>query len=325
MIKALWNCSYLPPELPLQAGFIPVRLKAKSGTTPRADRFLSANLCSYARAFLEQALSNGDDSLFLIADCCDSVRRLADALMRSFPGRVFLLFLPRSPEHWPFFAGELRRLWEFLLEASERKLKENSLWEAIEVTAERRAKLREMEKGKFRGKIQPLDYFHALQSLNDFSQKFEPAPENESSENRAFLLGTNLDDQEIWEIFQELNLRIVGDDLCYGEKQGEMIWQSREGDPFDFLARLYLSRPPCPRMKNLEERWGDLSEKIRGRDVKGVLLFPTKYCDPFFYDLPILGEMFRESGIPFVVLEQDYSQRPSQQLRTRIEAMLEKR
>ncbi|MCR4433825.1 MAG: 2-hydroxyacyl-CoA dehydratase family protein [Caldiserica bacterium] len=325
MSKALWNCSYLPLELPLAFEFMPVRMTGKTGTTPRADRFLPVNLCSYARSFLEESLLMKDESVFLLADCCDSVRRLADALEHEFPGKVFLLFLPRSQDNWEFFREELRRLQGFLSQLKGTSLKDGQILEATEIVAQRRERFREWEALKREGLIRPLDYFHALQALNDFSQDLEPVKVSPSGGAKVFLLGTNLDDEEVWEIFEELELRIVGDDLCYGEKQGEISCGFSRGDPLEPLALSYLSRPPCPRMRNLEERFSDLLQKIEERKVDGVLLFPTKYCDSFFYDLPLLHDMLRERGIPFVVLEQDYSQRPAEQLRTRIEAMLEKK
>ncbi|MGB9553585.1 MAG: 2-hydroxyacyl-CoA dehydratase, partial [bacterium] len=86
----------------------------------------------------------------------------------------------------------------------------------------------------------------------------------------------------------------------------------------------YLSRPPCPRMRNLKERFDNILNKIETRGVNGTILFPTKYCDSFFYDLPLLRSALKEKGIPFLILEQDYSQRPLEQLKTRIEVLLEK-
>lgn len=321
--KAFWNCSYLPLELPLAVGLIPVRMMAQNGPTPLADRFLPANLCSYARSFLEESLKE-EGGLFLLCDCCDAVRRLADALEYEFPGKVMLLYLPRSPEYFKFFREELKRLQDFLLQITARDLDQEKILEAKERVASRRRYFQEIRALAREGLIRPLDYFQILKAMNDFSQNMEPAKAGSQGKARVFVLGNNLDDPAVWEAFEELDLRIVGDDLCYGEKQAEIFPEFQGEDYLEALALSYLSRPPCPRMRNLKERLDDLLNKIQARRVNGVIIFPTKYCDSFFYDLPLLRTSLKEKNIPFLILEQDYSQRPLEQLKTRIEVMLEK-
>src|SRR5690606_17561484 len=112
---------------------------AKTGATPGADRFLPANLCSYARAFYEGALQLAQsEDIFLLVDCCDSNRRLADALEETFPGKIFLLSLPRSRKYWSFFSAELERL-SYVLESRNG----NTLsWERLESAYARVEELR---------------------------------------------------------------------------------------------------------------------------------------------------------------------------------------
>ncbi|MCR4428559.1 MAG: 2-hydroxyacyl-CoA dehydratase family protein [Caldiserica bacterium] len=323
MTTAFFNCSYLPLEIPLAFGLTPVRIKGVTGRTPRADRFLPVTLCSYARSFLEEALKQ-KGSLFILVDCCDSVRRLADALEVEFPGKVFLSFLPRAPENWGFFAGELEKLWKFLAEYLGVHPENANLTEALERLQRRREVLRGWIKFQREGVVDPLDYFHAIQAFNDFRMAMDPPELKSKGKSRIFLLGNSIDEEEVWSILAEMGARVVGDDLCYGEKQAEIEIEA-EGEPtLESLSRAYLSRPPCPRMWNLDDRYEDLISKVKERKVDCALLFPTKYCDSFLYDLPLLREGLRKSGIPSIVLEQDYSQKPAQQLRTRIEALLEK-
>lgn len=323
MTTAFFNCSYLPLEIPVSFGLTPVRLKGFTGKTPKADRFLPITLCSYARSFLEEALKQ-EEGIFILVDCCDSVRRLADALEVQFPGRVLLLFLPRSPENWGFFKEELKKLWAFLKKYSPLEPDNVNLCNGLEVLKNRRKILKEWIKFQREGVLNPLDYFHGIQAFNDLRKMLnhpEPIPEGKY---RIFLVGNSLDEEEVWEIFSEMGARVVGDDLCYGEKQAEVEINFEGEITLDDLSKVYLSRPPCPRMKNLNDRYHNLISKVEEREADCLLLFPTKYCDSFLYDIPLLKEALKRRGIASIVLEQDYTQKPSQQLRTRIEALLEK-
>lgn len=330
--SAFWSCSYLPWELPLAFDFTPRRLWGITGATPRADRFLPANLCSYSRTFYEKALqATRDKDIFLIADCCDSNRRLADALEETFPSKVFLLSLPHARKHWPFFSAELKRLASFLEVKREVTLEWEKLERAYTSIEDLRKIWQKLEERKRQGKVTALTYFHALRALNTLPCQ-EAEPEIISALGvpvrpprlRTFLLGTSLDDEEVWRLFDELGLRVVGDDLCYGEKQFETSPELERSDPFGSLARGVLSRPPCPRFTDLEDRWEGLLRKMLERNTEAVIFFATKYCDAYSYDRPILGEKLRASGIPLLILEQDYTQRTDQQLRTRLEAFCER-
>ncbi len=270
------------------------------------------------------------EDLFLLADCCDADRRLADALEASFPGQTFLLFLPRAEESWPELANELRRLAGFLAEKSGRPMEEEALRGAIIEEEALRQNRRRLHERQSLGSISPMSYYEALRSWYGCNPE-ECVPLNggsteESSDpgERApiILLGNSLDVRSFWRMLEELSFTVVGDDLCYGEKLSQV--QVQVGvEPFEALARAYLARPPCPRTQRLEERWDDVLRRGIDRGAIGAIFIPTKFCDYYAYELPILVPRLRAAGLPTLVLEMDYGQVSSEQLRTRLEAFRE--
>lgn len=328
MSISFWSCSYVPWEISLACGFQPRRFWVERQPIPRADRYLPPNLCSYARIIFEQALSCPQEDVFILADCCDATRRLADALEMVVPGRTFLLFLPHSATDAAVFARELRRLARFLhrgdecspmkLEVAIRQCNEFRLhWRRIEIHARER-------------KLVPLDYFRALQAYNRMSFAeieviLDRADRNKGSLDgpAVFLLGNTLDNEEIWQMLAELNFTVVGEDFCYGQKQAETLVEETDEDPFPRIAHAYLARTPCPRTAELNRRWQEIANRIRECNVRGAILLPTKYCDHYLYDLPILASRLKSAGNACLILEQDYTQKPSGQLRTRLEAFRE--
>lgn len=150
MSVSFWSYSYVPWEISLVCGFQPRRFWAERQPIPRVDHYLPPNLCSYARTIFEQAVACPQEDVFILADCCDVTRRLADALEMVVPGRTFLLFLPHSATDAAAFAYELIRLAEFLhrgdeyslmeLEAAIRQCNELRLnWKRIEIRAGEKA------------------------------------------------------------------------------------------------------------------------------------------------------------------------------------------
>ncbi|MCX5976175.1 MAG: 2-hydroxyacyl-CoA dehydratase family protein [Coprothermobacterota bacterium] len=329
--RAFWTCSYLPCELSSAFGYQPRRFWAQAGGTPRADRVFPPNLCSGVRASLEEAMRQATaEDLFLLADCCDADRRLADALEASFPGQTFLLFLPRAEESWPELASELRRLAGFLAKKSRRPLEEEALRAAIIEEEALRQSRRQFHARQSLGGVSPITYYEALRSWcgrapeGSFPLGDPPAEESSDQGERApiLLLGNSLDERSFWEMLEELSFTVVADDLCYGEKLSQVQVQAGV-EPFEALARAYLARPPCPRTQRLEERWDDVLRRGIDRGAIGAIFIPTKFCDYYAYELPILVPRLRAAGLPTLVLEMDYGQVSPEQLRTRLEAFRE--
>jgi len=57
--------------------------------------------------------------------------------------------------------------------------------------------------------------------------------------------------------------------------------------------------------------------------VKGIIGHTLKFCDPYISRLPVVRDVMRKSGMPFLLIEGDLSLRAIEQQRTRIEAFIE--
>jgi len=57
--------------------------------------------------------------------------------------------------------------------------------------------------------------------------------------------------------------------------------------------------------------------------ARGVVFYIVKFCEPELFYLPHLRSALQEKGIPSVVLEVDLNDELSQQMLTRLDALLE--
>ncbi len=140
--------------------------------------------------------------------------------------------------------------------------------------------------------------------------------------SRVLLTSSMLDQPALIRMIQEAGLQVVAEDECMGARHydGDV---SEEGDPYLAIAERYLNRWPCPRMhghKRRLERLGSLMDQAR---VEGVVALQLKYCDQCAFDLPLLKGHCEAKGVPLLVVENDYGEAGSGQIRVRIEAFAE--
>ncbi|MDY2625115.1 MAG: acyl-CoA dehydratase activase [Coriobacteriales bacterium] len=107
-----YACKYTPSALFAGCGVNAVREVCETSDASPADAVLHPNLCGYAKALACSGLGGAFDGLVL-TNCCDSLRRCADALRRS--GSVpfmHLIDLPRCADECAvdLYAAQLRKL-----------------------------------------------------------------------------------------------------------------------------------------------------------------------------------------------------------------------
>ena len=162
------------------------------------------------------------------------------------------------------------------------------------------------------------------------------------------LVAGSLCPDAVIELIEDAGGLVVMDDLCAGLRyfwdgptgEGEFPWKAGftgggaeqpgfgggldfDGDPVEYLARRYLWKPPCARMRDSAKRF-ELIWRLAGEfKIDGVVFYALKFCDPYLYDAPLLKSYLEKQHIPMLLLEGDYTAGSAGQLRTRIEAFLE--
>ncbi|MBQ9980518.1 MAG: 2-hydroxyacyl-CoA dehydratase [Oscillospiraceae bacterium] len=107
-----YSCKYTPVELLLALGAEPERFDAGVQELTQADMMTHQNLCSHARAVLEQYRNKKPDGMVFV-NCCDSLRRCFDAV-KGEGAAAELLDLPHAVNETTvnMFAAELCALAE---------------------------------------------------------------------------------------------------------------------------------------------------------------------------------------------------------------------
>jgi bzd-type benzoyl-CoA reductase N subunit len=337
-----WMCIYVPEELFMAAGMLPIRIFGGAEKTPRADAHMYSNTCSFVRSCLEEALEGRYSFLdgLATANTCDHIRRLYDvwAYYQKLPF-MHVMDLPQkaTDEALQRYLEQVRQLKDSLERTFDVQITDQALGEAIETCnltrtlLHRLYELRRADPPPITGAevmeviraamVLPKEEFNGM--LEQFLETLPTAAPGTSNENvRLFITGSELDQPEYIALIEELGGLIVADDLCNGSRY---FWDLVEpkGDPLEALARRYLTHSPCPRIQPATLRSDHIRKMVQEFGVQGVIHETIKFCDLYGMDYPLSRELFSELGLPLLPLNREYALAGIGQMKTRVQAFLE--
>jgi bzd-type benzoyl-CoA reductase N subunit len=340
-------CSYVPEEILYAADILPIRVRAPKCTDiSAADTYMSHLNCTFMRSCLQFALDGKYKFLdgLVFTNSCDHVRRLYDILREVRPNDYPLLHLISVPHKVDedliaWFKGELIDFKRTVEISFGVKITDARLRDAIGVYNETRVllkKLYDLRKAEMppisgaqslavavASGSMPKDQFNILmRKLLDELSKREGIS---GYRGRLMLAGSGgCDNPDYIKVMEDIGALVVTDSLCFGSRY---FWSPVEddGDLLLNLARSYLNRPSCPRMvDNVSERCNFVKQMVDDFNVDGVVFQRIRYCDLWGGQLLHLQKELNKSKIPLLSLEREYSLGAVGQLKTRIQAFLER-
>jgi benzoyl-CoA reductase subunit C len=341
MGKIGYFCSYVPKEILYAFDQTPVRVLPSASKASAAEAYLPRNFCSLVKVTLASFLeADSDLDVVVHADSCDGLRRLNDVWRAYVDVEALpLLDLPRNNTSvsCDYFAHSLSRLAHDLEERFEAELTAEGLASAIECYNHQRALLTQLDKRWTEGSIPTSEYLdlrHASITddplrvnalLDDHLDAPVSDPPARPDESRVMLVGSLLTNRQLVEAIESYGARVVAEDSCsLGREQASEVEICNSVDGMlRNLAAGYLSKPPCPRMREFPKRMEYLSALASNRQVDGVVASLYKFCDLFMSEFPVLRKTFQATDVLVLLLEDEGEATLSGQHRTRLEAFLE--
>lgn len=292
MKKLGYLCKYTPLEIFSALNVEMTRLDPVVSSFPTADALLHPNVCSYVKSVLETASSGfaNDPELcgIVLTTCCDSVKRLYDALTREFPDKFFyLLDVPRKGNDF-----------------------------AAELYAERIRGLVHAF-GEFCGEQLPEERWLSGRGDADDTEtpatSFDTAGASTERPLQIGILGARSDPQ-LTALLSEGGAEILFDLTCTGLMRDVPVTSN---SLTDYAFRL-LNQLPCMRMQKATDRTDFLSGFLDRLD--GIVYHTIKFCDNFSFEY---ADLKAHSPVPLLIVETDGTSGAYGQLKTRAEAFLE--
>jgi len=335
-------CCYAPEEIIHAAGALPVRITGENRVTSKSGAHLQSYCCSLARTSLDMALTGDleflDGTVFV--HTCDTMQRLSD-IWRLNAGYAFHgdVVLPVRFEGDAALEYMREELASFKRRVSDNigPVDDSALAESIRLYNRNRELLAELYRLRREDPgIIPSDEALWLVASSALIEKSEhnamleealaglkgssPKPDGKV---RLFAAGSVMDQWDFLKMVEEVGGTIVDDDFCTGHRYFDAEVPS-DVDPIDGIARRLTDRGSCP-CKYLPsgDRANRLLDRIGESGARGAIFFQFKFCDPHSFDYPYIKKALDEEGIPSLHLEIEHDSVSTEQLRTRVEALLE--
>ncbi|MCX7857366.1 MAG: 2-hydroxyacyl-CoA dehydratase family protein [Deltaproteobacteria bacterium] len=330
------------PEEVIQAfDMLPTTIMGTHKPLKKAQALLPDNACSLARSNLELVLSYETDLFdgFVLPQVCDTTQHLSDIWRINLKGKYFESYLaPRqtdreSAKYW--VRKEIERLIDSLSNFAQRGIKREDLEYSVEVHNENKRLLREIY--SFKNDNPSSVSNRELFSMIKLSQQIDKVEFNQTLKKvrdtlkrgtrdgytDVVLAGITCDPLEIYDLFDEIKLNVVADNLLVGSRyiQGEV-------DPGEDLIQKLTERHFkrgffSPIHGSVFAEFQEIKRLYQENNAKAVIYVHIEFCESQEYDLPDLKKMAKEEGIPMHVIETEYQTTSLSHIRTRLQAFFE--
>lgn len=332
---------HYPRELLLAAKVLPVEIWDPKVDLSTSHGHIQPTVCGIARgvfSFLSkipQDLLNG----LVVPHTCDSLQNLGSLIKDLLPQQslpCLFFYPPKGPfrkSSAEFYRNILWRFGEDLkrigLEVDREALdrfcnitaqlfeKWESLFEMITIRGLFRFNSTLSELIKANSYLMPEDMISEIENFkaNLTLEKKE--------RTRLILSGIHPYQNELTDLLDLKDVKIVEDDsLLLRRRIPRSINVS--SDPYEELCSRYFSLPPCPtRGGSLKDRIDYLFEKAKRQNASAIVFSTVKFCEPEYFDIPLLSSELKGQGIQLFHIETEYPKELGMANLTRLEAFLE--
>ena len=330
---------HYPRELLRAFNILPVEVWGP----PKIDRVagsthLQEYICSIAHSALSFLQSKSIEVIDLIITphACDSLQDLGSLLIDFItPDKpVFPIYIPRGrrPLDIDFLTNELEILYKKLSEFTGILPVDSDLLTSIAREEEADTKLKEFYKKRYLLHLTNREFYEVVR-LREYmpAEDFIKLLDNisEKVESKSVVSGIPLlmsglvpEPMEVFDIISNMDAVVVADDFaCIGRR---LYKTGDSNNPFKRMAeRIILAPPDSTRGSPINERIEHLVNLSKAYNVRGIIFYIVKFCEPELFDLPQIRESLKIAGLPSVCIEVDINAPISHQIITRIEAFIE--
>ena len=349
-------CFQIPEPLLNLPGCFSVRLRApRTGSIEMGTYYMSSTLCEACRAYLERSIEGGFNFLdcILAPDACAQMNRCVEniehlKLIQNDSFFVTYSDVPMKSDETALrhYVKQMKiRVLEPLHEHFGIDISDAALRQAV---AEQNEISRLLTKiGDYRKEDNPriTGYEFAVLCLASYccpkslikdklaetaeELKTRKIDEVNNHRIRVVMVGSEVDDPEFIKLAEECGALVVADRFCFGSLPGRQeIILNDEEDALTQICRTYLQWGKCPRFFNQDkvmERREYVDQLAKDYHADGLIYEQIKFCDYWGYERAAAFHiMDEEYGYPVLSVDRPYAVRNSGQLRTRIQAFVER-
>jgi len=339
-------CSYLPEEMVTAAGMVPFRMRAVGSTkTTLGDTWFSSFNCSYVRHLMDLAMEGRFEFLdgVVFINACDHIRRTFDNWRAAVdhPAFIHMVAVPRkrSGRALKWYREELEMLKRAMEDHFEVAITDEALRESIRESNQIRGllvRLYDLRKDDsppitgaetlsviMAGTALPRDQFASM--LDALLEELPGREVYDADALRLMIQSGCLEEIDHLEMIEGMGGAVVDDSLCFGRRYFDTMVDESVSDPLDALAERYMNHLSCPRMSDgWKSRMEHLAGSVKDYRIDGLICEKLKFCDLWGGEAFIMRRDSKNTGLPTLYLERELHGGSEGQLRTRVQAFLER-
>jgi len=347
-------CVFVPEELVLAVDGVAVGLCAGAEFgTEAAERYLPRNTCALIKSFFGFTL----EKVCPYTAACDLVvgENTCDGKKKSYEHfggmvkRFYLMDMPqmKSTAGRALLAGEYRRFAAELEELSGREITVAALRRGIETVNAKRAAIRRLNQlraadptpisGRDALLIQQVSFYDdpvrftgSVNAVCDELERRIAAGKGTAPAGRPRILISGcpmaVPNWKLPPIVEAAGAVIVGEESCVGMR-GLRNEVSTDGDSVASLIENLVDRYfniDCATFTPNPERIGHIREMVDELAADGVIHYALQFCAPYQIESVKVEEQVERGGVPVLRVDTDYGSEDVEQLRTRVEAFVER-
>jgi len=347
-------CVFVPEELILAVDAVCVGLCAGGELGfEEAEKYLPRNTCSLIKSAFGFKLSKvcpyvEASDLIVGENTCDGKKKAYESF-KDIVGNLYVMDLPqmKSAEGKALLKAEYKKFAQKLEEVTGRKITVENLLKGIEIVNNKRkailrlAALRNADPTPISGLDallanqvyfydNPLRFTDSVNAICDelevrIKEGIGVAPKGSP---RVLLSGCPMavPNWKLPFIIENSKAVIVGEEMCTGER-GTQNYTEVKGNTVDALIDNIVERYfqiDCAVFTPNPSRLEHIKEMVKKYKADGVIHYGIQFCQPYQMESKIVEKELEKAGIPVLCIETDYSQEDAGQLKTRVEAFLER-
>ncbi len=347
-------CVFVPEELVLAVNGICVGLCAGAELGfDAAEQFVPRNTCSLIKSAFGFKLAKvcpyiESSDMIVGENTCDGKKKAYESY-KNIVNNLYVMDLPqvKSNAGRELLRSEYKRFAAKLEELSGNKIQTENLKKAIEIVNNKRRVMKRLSdlRSADPAPISGLDallinqiYFYddPIRFTNSVNVLCDELEERIKEKKGVFVEKTPrilvsgcpmaIPNWKLPNIIEKSNAVVVGEELCTGER-GTQFTVEETHETVDTLMDKIVDRYfkiDCAVFTPNAERLNHIREMAGKYNADGVIHYSLQFCQPYQNEAISVEKTLESEGIPVLSIDTDYSQEDVGQLKTRIEAFIER-
>lgn len=347
-------CVFVPEELILALDAVSVGLCAGAEFGfDKAEQYLPRSTCSLIKSFFGFALEKvcpyiSASDVVVGENTCDGKKKSYE-IFKEMVSRLYVMDLPqtKSEEGKALLRAEFARFADYLQELTGKTLTVEGLRRAIGIVNAKRNAMKRLAKVRASNPApisgldallanqvffydDPVRFTGAVNGLCDELEQRAASGVGLLPSNRPRLLISGcpmaIPNWKLPWLVETTGAVIVGEESCVGER-GTQFLTDDSGATLPELMNALVDRYfkiNCAIFTPNPERLDHIRQMAADYKVDGVIHYGLQFCGPYQMEARPVELALEAAGIPTLRIDTDYSMEDVEQLRTRIEAFVER-